>query len=267
MNRLLAHGLGALSLTGAMVLAPMTPSAASAAPIAVVAPVAVAAEPTPADLQDVGNAEQVIIVTASSWRTSYGTLTAFERQPDDSWKRVFGPMTARLGFSGMTPARDRRQGTGKTPAGVFAISSAFGRQADPGTHLPYRKVDRNDAWTYNPAVPSTYNVLQTANRSWSSYGPYAEHLWRYGRQYDYVAVLDYNLPTGPIRVDAKGIRRTSAPANTDKGGGIFLHVSNGKVTAGCIAIPRAQMRAVLRWLDPEQNPVIVIGPSTMITRL
>ena len=34
-----------------------------------------------------------------------------------------------------------------------------------------------------------------------------EHLWSYGRQYNYVAVMDYNLPGGPIRTGADGVRR------------------------------------------------------------
>lgn len=235
------------------------PGIAAALLLLVVAPTAgAAASAPPSDLPDLADAQQVIVVTARTTRTTYGELNAYQRESGGAWTRVFGPMTARLGFSGTTPARDRRQGTGKTPTGVFGIVSAFGRQPNPGTSLPYRQVDRNDTWTYNPRVPSTYNMMQTANRSWASYGRYAEHLWAYGPQYDYVAVLDYNLPAGPIRAGADGVRRTTSPANTSKGGGIFLHVTNGKVTAGCIAIAREQMRQVLRWLDPAKQPRIVI---------
>lgn len=158
----------------------------------------------------------------------------------------------------MKIASKRRQSTGTTPAGTFAIPTMFGRQPNPGTQMPYVQVDRNDAWTYNPKVPSTYNVFQTVNRGWWKYSYYVERLWEYGKQYNYVAVLDYNLPAGPIRAGADGVRRTTSPANTSKGGGIFLHVTNGKVTAGCIAIAREQMRQVLRWLDPAKQPRIVI---------
>ena len=38
-------------------------------------------------------------------------------------------------------------------------------------------------------------------------------------------------------------------------------------TAGCIAIPQRQMRDVLRWLDPDRKPVIVVGPESVITRM
>jgi L,D-peptidoglycan transpeptidase YkuD (ErfK/YbiS/YcfS/YnhG family) len=124
--------------------------------------------------------------------------------------------------------------------------------------LDYRRVDRDDAWTYNPRVPRTYNIYQDVDRSWKSYGGYVEELWNMGMQYDYVTVLDYNLPRVPITTNARGVRVTDAPGDTRRGGGIFLHVDNGNKTAGCIAVKRSVMRSLMTWLDPEKSPVIVI---------
>lgn len=205
----------------------------------------------------VGDARQVIVVTADSWRSTEGTLTAYERT-DDGWKVVQPEVRAQLGYGGMVDGDRRAQGTGATPTGVYAIVSAFGRKPDPGTALDYTKVDRNDAWTYNPRVPRTYNIYQDVDRSWASYGRYVEELWDMGMQYDYVAVLDYNLPPGKITTNARGVRVTDEPANTRRGGGIFLHVDNGKKTAGCISVDKAVMRSILTWLDPAQSPAIVI---------
>ena len=221
----------------------------------------------PSRLAHVATAGQVIVVTSPSSTSSYASLRAYERDGNGGWTQVVGATPARLGWSGLALAGQRRQGTGKTPAGTFAIVSAFGRKADPGTALPYRQFDRNDAWTYNPRYPSTYNIFQSVDRSWSGYGGYVEQLWSYGSQYDYVSVLDYNLPDGPITTGPDGVRRTSDPANTRAGGGIFLHVTNGKVTAGCIAIPEGAMRGVLQWLDPDRQPVIVVGTEAAIGRM
>lgn len=221
----------------------------------------------PSRLANVGTAGQVIVVTAPSWSSTHATLRAYERDGDGGWRLVVDATPARLGWSGLYLADQRRQGTGKTPAGTFGIPSAFGRLKDPGTELPYRQFDRDDAWTYNPSRPATYNVFQDAPVSWNSYGSYVEELWTYGMQYNYVAVMDYNLPDGPIRRGADGIRRAAEPANTRAGGGIFLHVSNGQSTAGCIAIPQRTMRDVLQWLDPDRKPVIVVGPESAITRM
>lgn len=221
----------------------------------------------PSRLANVATAGQVVVVTAPSWGSTTGTLRAYERDGAGGWTAVLGATPARLGWSGMTPAAERRQGTGKTPAGTFAIVSGFGRQPDPGTELPYVRVDRNDAWTYNPERPATYNVFQTVDTSWRTYGRYVERLWSYGRQYNYVAVLDYNLPDGEIHTGPDGVRRTTEPADTKAGGGIFLHVSKGESTAGCVAIPEADMRRVMQWLDPDRKPVIVIGTESTIGRM
>lgn len=241
-------------LLSAGVAASSSPAAAAPAPY------------HPSQLAHVRGADQVIVVTAPSWTSTYATLRTYERA-GKGWRQVIGATSARLGWSGLALAAQRRQGTGKTPAGTFAIPSAFGRLADPGTALPYRQFDRNDAWTYNPKHPSTYNLFQSADVSWRSYGGYVEQLWSYGSQYRYVAVLDYNLPRGTVTTDSRGIRRAANPANTKAGGGIFLHVSNGTKTAGCIAIPQATMRQVLRWLDPAKHPRIVIGPESVIDRM
>lgn len=251
MKRALRRLAVAAALAGTAAMSPLTSARAT--------------EIDPSMITSLGNSRQVVIVTAKDSRTTYGMLTAWERADNGTWRQVVAATTARLGFSGMIPAGDRRQGTGKTPTGTFALVSGFGRQSDPGTKLPYRHIDRDDAWTYNPQVPSTYNMMQTARRSWDSYGGYVEKLWSYGQQYDYVAVMDYNLPRGPVRAGTDGIRRTKNPADTRRGGGIFLHASNGKVTAGCIAIDRDRMRAVMRWLDPAKSPVIVVGlKSTLL---
>lgn len=211
----------------------------------------------PPDLSTVPGT-QVVLVEARDWNATTATLTGYERTADGSWKTVIEPTRALLGANGLVRGDRRRQGTGTTPTGTYAFVSAFGRDADPGTALPYREVDRNDTWTYSPRHPATYNVFQDVDRSWSSYGRYVERLWGYGLQYDYVAVLDYNLPEGPIVRGKDGVNRAVTTADTRRGGGIFLHVSNGTRTAGCVAIPKSRMREVLQWLDPSADPVIVV---------
>jgi len=220
----------------------------------------------PSSLPGLSDVDQVIVVVADNRKSTTAELRAYERKADGTWSQMFTAATATLGWSGLVPGERRRQGTGKTPMGTYALVDAFGRLGDPGTQMPYYRFDRNDAWTYYPKVPSTYNMLQTVDRSWRRYGSYVEHLWSYGSQYRYVVVVDYNLPPGAITTGADGVRRTAEPANTRRGGGIFLHVSNGRRTAGCIAISQEQMRNILQWLKPEANPHIVIGTQRSLQR-
>lgn len=216
-----------------------------------------AAPALPAALNSVGNSQQVVLVQANNWNATKGTLRAFAKVKG-SWVEIQKRVPVDLGYGGLVQGNKRKQGTGKTPTGTYAITSGFGRKADPGTKLDYIKIDRNDAWTYNPRVPSTYNIFQTANRSWKSYGNYVESLYSYGKQYNYVAIMDFNLPRGKITKGAQGIYRTDKPANTQRGGGIFLHVSNGDETAGCIAVSEGVMRDLMTWFNPKKNPVIVV---------
>ena len=60
--------------------------------------------------------------------------------------------------------------------------------------------------------------------------------------YDYGAVIAYNDARTP------GL-----------GSAIFLHVSHGSSTAGCVSLPTEELLALLRWLDPSRAPRIAIG--------
>jgi L,D-peptidoglycan transpeptidase YkuD (ErfK/YbiS/YcfS/YnhG family) len=240
--------------------------------LTLVGPAATGAEPLPppyhpSRLTSLGDARQVVVVTARSWSSSTAVLRAWQRTSDGGWRLQTGPVPARVGRNGFVLAEERRQSTGTSPAGTFAIRSAFGNGADPGTALPYRVADGNDWWTYDPRDPSTYNVLQPRRvpaARWRT--SRAEHLSAYGSQYRFAAVLDFNLPGGVHRAP-DGQRIADQPADTRLGGGIFLHVNGPGATAGCVSIPRDAMRRVLRWLDPAAEPVIVMGPRSAITRL
>lgn len=221
----------------------------------------------PSRLTHLGDAGQVVVVTSRGWHSSYAVLRRYVRSGDGAWRRVGDEVRARVGRNGFVVAADRRQDSGTSPAGTFAIVSSFGNGVDPGTALPYRQVDRNDWWTYDPRDPRTYNLFQPrrpASARWRT--SWAEDLSGYGAQYRYAAVLGFNLPTGVHR-DATGARVADQPADTRRGGGIFLHVSGPGATSGCVSVDRTTMRQVLRWLEPARRPVIVMGPESAIDRM
>ena len=49
------------------------------------------------------------------------------------------------------------------------------------------------------------------------------------------------------------------PAVSGAGSAFFLHVTNGAPTAGCVAIDRGSLTAIMRWLTPGARPLISIG--------
>ncbi len=129
----------------------------------------VGSQATPALLDGITDSKQVILVTANSWDSTTGSVQVFAKK-NKTWTTTQGSVKANLGYGGLVPGSERAQESGTTPTGTYAITWAFGIKSDPGTKLKYIKVDNNDAWTYNPRVPSTYNIFQTVNKKWSSYG-------------------------------------------------------------------------------------------------
>jgi L,D-peptidoglycan transpeptidase YkuD (ErfK/YbiS/YcfS/YnhG family) len=171
----------------------------------------------------------------------------------------------RLGYGGWVRAGQRRQGTGTTPAGRFPMPYAFGNRADPGARLRYRAVDRNDVWPYEPRDPATYNIYQpfrAASSHWRR--GYRERLASYGYEYAYAVVLGFNLPRGVHWSPTRHQSVADRPADTRRGGGIFLHVQRSRYTAGCVAAPLRDVRWLVRWLDPARHPRIVMGPEAWV---
>lgn len=221
----------------------------------------------PTRLTHLGDASQVVVVAASSWRTTWATLRGYERSGAGTWREVVPATSARLGSRGLVRGGQRRQNTGTTPAGTYGLVAAFGLLADPGARLSYRRLAPHDTWPYEPRDPRTYNVFQTRDVPGRWRSQYVEHLAQHRVQYRYVVVLDFNLPAPPYVLGADGLRRAARPPDTRRGGGIFLHVSDGRSTAGCIAVSQSAMRRILRWLDPARRPVIVVGPTSALPTL
>jgi L,D-peptidoglycan transpeptidase YkuD (ErfK/YbiS/YcfS/YnhG family) len=211
---------------------------------------------------------QMVIVTSPNWRSTTGTLRAWQRPRGGTWSVVHGPLPVVLGYAGWVIADQRVQSTGTTPAGRFTLPSAFGLAADPGTALPYRRVDGNDWWPYEPRDPATYNIYQGHRDSHSHWRPdFSEQLADYPGQYDYAAVIGFNLPHG-IHYSPKRHQWIARDrARIHRGGGIFLHVRGSGTTAGCVAMDRADMAWLLRWLDPGRHPQVVMGPYDYVLTL
>jgi L,D-peptidoglycan transpeptidase YkuD (ErfK/YbiS/YcfS/YnhG family) len=210
--------------------------------------------------------KQLVTVTNRRWSGTTATLRAWRRR-GDSWTLVRGPVRVSLGWNGFVRAADRRQSTGTTPAGRFAMRSAFGTRADPGSLLPYREVDGNDFWPYEPRDPATYNILQPSKAPTTSWRPdYVERLADYEVEYAYSIVLGFNLPRGVRWSEERRQYVARRVADVDRGGGIFLHVKENRYTAGCVSAPLRQVRWLVRWLDPELRPKVVMGPRPWVVR-
>lgn len=186
----------------------------------------------------------VVTVSVPSAAATRGLLQVWQRQGNGTYRSAYGPTTAWVGSQGVGTTRE---GLGRTPAGVHTLTEAFGTAADPGTGLPYRRVDGNDWWVSDTAS-AYYN---THRRCAPGSCPFREAA---GERlaipaYQHAAVIDHNR--SPVRKGA--------------GSAFFLHVANGKPTADCVAIGVTHLQRVLRLLTPAARPVISIGVGSAAT--
>ena len=222
------------------------------------------------DQQPLRSSLQMIMVTTTDWNTVEGRLQRYERaRPGQPWKRVGDPIVIVMGKKGMgwgaglVPTDDpairspqdpvKKEGDGKSPAGVFRISTTFGYAAHKPANwkMPYISltpsvecVDDSTSHFYNRIVDRA-----TVSADWHS----SEHMSQAGDAYRWGAVIDHNVN----------------PAVPSGGSCVFMHIWGGPGvgTAGCTAMPQAQLEPILAWLDPARGPILVQMPPPQYKKL
>jgi L,D-peptidoglycan transpeptidase YkuD (ErfK/YbiS/YcfS/YnhG family) len=196
-----------------------------------------------ASVKGAGTAEQLITVEAARFRTTAASLRLWRRQ-GKCWIPAAGPWPARVGWNGIS--RNRREGDGTTPAGVFTIGpTMYGNAPDPGVRYRYRRLACGDWWNEDARSP-TYNSFQHVRCGTSPpFRTTTPGLWESKRAYRHFAVIEFNMH----------------PVVPGRGSGIFLHAQTGSSTNGCVSLPAEKLVAALRWLRPAARPRIAIGTT------
>lgn len=161
------------------------------------------------------------------------------------------PQAVMLGRSGLAWGRglhekqeglQKKEGDGKSPAGIFTFGPAFGYA--PGGNatfkLPY--VQATDVLEcVDDANSAFYNRLTdslSVKKDWYS----SEFMHRPDGLYKWGVFVNHNVPAGA-------------------GGGscIFFHIWNGPgaTTSGCTSMPEETLLALMHWLDPARYPLLV----------
>lgn len=147
---------------------------------------------------------------------------------------------AYIGKNGVTT--EKQEGDGKTPLGEFKLGIMLGThimQKDVNG-LKYLKITKDMYWVddskskyYNQLV----NILEV-EKDWNS----AEHLIDYPIQYEYLI----EIKTNPNNIP-------------EKGSAIFLHCTNNKPTAGCIAINKDSMKKIIESINENTKIEILLA--------
>jgi L,D-peptidoglycan transpeptidase YkuD (ErfK/YbiS/YcfS/YnhG family) len=171
-------------------------------------------------------------------------------------------------LSSGTAGGSSRPIAGSPPVPPRRAASECRRLPDPGARIPYRRVDGNDWWPYEPRDPATYNIYQGHRAARTHWRPtFAEHLDSFTKQYGYAIEVGFNLPGGVHYSPAHRQLVATRQADTRRGGGIFLHIRGAGLTAGCVAMDRDDIRWLLTWVRPAAHPRLVMGPHSYIVGL
>ncbi|MGI8494859.1 MAG: L,D-transpeptidase family protein [Pyrinomonadaceae bacterium] len=202
---------------------------------------------------------QAVVVTTKDWNVVQGTARLFERPNTKAqWKAVGKSFPVVVGKKGLAWSDDARmkaetephkvEGDGKSPAGIFDLTSAFGSSEKPAfVKLSYTQLEE---WTecVDDTKSAFYNRIvdrmKVGNFDWDS----SEKMLAVGDQYDLGVFVAHN----------------SNPPVKGKGSCIFLHIwkSDSIGTAGCTAMTKENIEKVLSWLKSDNNPVLIQLPET-----
>lgn len=213
------------------------------------------------------DSRQLVLIITPDWNTVDGQLWRFARNStQESWQQVEPAIPVVVGRNGMawgsglhSPQSGngpvKQEGDGRSPAGSFRLSSAFGyaATAEAGKiQLPYTHLT-GTIECVDDATSAHYNTIVDRNAinkpDWNS----SEKMREQKDYYRWGVVVAHN----------------AAPVTKSAGSCIFLHIWNhaGSGTAGCSAMAAPKMEALLRWLDPQAKPLLVQLPEAEFQRL
>ncbi|MGW4380670.1 L,D-transpeptidase family protein [Kitasatospora sp. NPDC004531] len=171
---------------------------------------------------------QVLVASGKDKNSSDNTVTLWTRGDDGGW-RAGQSWPAHNAYKGWTS--DHRSGDLRSPIGLFSLTDAGGRNADPGSKLPY---------DHNPKFVMGGRGFNNEPLAGS---------------FDYVVAINYNRVVGSSPLDGR------FPEGAAKGGGIWLHLDHGGPTHGCVSLTEDHMVELIKTLDPALHPMIAMGDA------
>lgn len=201
--------------------------------------------------------EQLLVVKASSLKSSTATLQAYEKT-DGKWHKVFKTINVNLGRNGLawdsqklmqdTKETLKYEGDGKAPAGLFSLSGFFGYDKQD-FHFPYKKLNSSDICVDDSDSAYYNKLIQTQNSSdFKSF----EKMKRDDNLYKLGIIVDYNKE-----------------GHKQKGSCIFIHIqrAHNSPTAGCTSMQKEKLLKLMKWLEFSKKPMLLQLPKSKLLLL
>ena len=203
----------------------------------------------PNDVTQTGGGSQLVTVVDPTSESLAGNLVAWAEGTNGCWSPVVfagqpeQPYQAETGYGGLLPISGRVPGDWATPIGLFPFGdTVYGNSTiSPTTLYPYHHLVCGDWWDEEPGSPTYDTFEHVPCGTTPPYAADSEALWTEVEPYQHF--IDIPMPHPP-----------------DDGAGIFLHDDTTVgYTDGCVALPNEELDAVLGWLNPADNPHILIA--------
>ncbi len=211
---------------------------------------------------------QLVVVHSQKWDDPTATMVRFERvNPESGWEQKGAEVAVNLGRTGLAwgesplmkksafgkNALQKREGDGRSPAGLFPILRAFGHPSRPAgysdANLPFLEVEAQQCVDdkRSPYYNQIVEPSEVGGVTWASAEQMKIDLYELG------LVVGHNCPK----------------AQPGFGSCIFFHLERGpgKPTAGCTSMDRASLTSLVLWLHRSKNPAVLQLPTAEYERL
>jgi D-alanyl-D-alanine dipeptidase len=210
----------------------------------------------------IGDAKtQLVTVVSENWNRFQATLRRYERGPGEAWRQVGSPIEVVLGREGYgwgrglhgdgapsgLPGPVKREGDGRSPAGVFEVGSVYGYAPAPERPLalPYVQATAELRCVDDPNSSHYNRIVSTAGTEvdWKS----AERMRRQDDLYVLTITVEHN---------------TESP-KPGAGSCIFIHLWEGpdQGMSGCTAMPMQPLEDLAAWLDADAAAFVALPQS------
>ena len=187
--------------------------------------------------------QQIIVVKSDAFDSFKCTVQLFEKI-EGVWEPSSEIIEAVAGKNGWT--KDKKEGDGCSPTGIYSLGEVFGYAAVQPDWLKMDYIPANEKlFCVDDVGSELYNkIISSADypsKPWKS----AEDMLRKDDLYKWGVVVNYNTE------------------NTVAGLGscIFIHVWRNAETGtnGCIAMEEGDLMRMMKLLDKEKNPAILMA--------
>lgn len=188
---------------------------------------------------------QLVVVFNETPGQNSAVLVAMEKD-NRNWRVIFKPMPVGIGRKGFAAPNEKREGDNQSPSGFFRLGQLFCYDKVVNTRMLFIQTTSEDKWIDDPGS-ADYNHYVRGATTANSY----EKLKIRSDEYKYCMAIEYNMH--PV---VKGF-----------GSAIFLHLSEGEhpnPSSGCVVVTQSDMEELLKWMNPESKPSILMGNEKVL---